>query len=321
MYKIVQLLLVLGVVSCSSQIQKMAVSTSGEVFHNAAKEMETELNWDYFRDSAVAGMRIVEGLNYLDEKNPTNLATLVKGHVALAYSLFETNALFATSFSQKENELFRAKYHYSKAIRYGFLYLESKNIQSSELLKSMRGDGVKKFLDKQLSKHLVDVETVLYFAQALGAMINLHKDKMNYLALAPLMNEMFQWSCGILPEINFGACSIFSGAYEASRPKMLGGDPEKGKAIFLKAIKDNPENYLIRVAFIEYYLMPLKNKKMYLEQKSFLMKKMEEFNNNQIWSPSEIGKVKEESNRHLQFFQALALQRFKAIMLNDNNLF
>ena len=53
----------------------------------------------------------------------------------------------------------------------------------------------------------------------------------------PIVKGLFDWVCSKSPNINFGACDIFYGAYQAQRPLMLGGNPEKGKEIFLKVEK------------------------------------------------------------------------------------
>src|SRR5690606_29325702 len=125
-------------------------------------------------------------------------------------------------------------------------------------------------LSKKLPSNKRAYEATAFFAQALGGLINMKKDDMVLVAQLPVAKGMFDWVCVEEPNINHGACDLFYGAYEAGRPKMLGGNPEKGKKIFLKAIELNPNNWLARVTYLQYYVIPMFDEDEWAAQKKVL---------------------------------------------------
>jgi hypothetical protein len=126
---------------------------------------------------------------------------------------------------------------------------------------------------------------------------------------------MFDWVCMKDPKINYGTCDIFYGAYEAGRPKMLGGNPDKGKDIFLRAIENHPHNWLIRTSYMQYYLIPQNDKAGFDQQLEYLKSKQEEFQAFHVYSSDSNANKEVNWNQEsrLRFYQSLALKRFELI--------
>ena len=57
------------------------------------------------------------------------------------------------------------------------------------------------------------------------------------IAQRAIASAMFEWVCGHDPNFNEGSCYIFKAMNLSLTPMMLGGDPEKGKALFKEGIK------------------------------------------------------------------------------------
>lgn len=190
----------------------------------------------------------------------------------------------ASDTSAKEEAIF----YYGRALNYGFRYLglagitydelvsaqanidigpenktENKSVNKSEQDKDQRsnsvsGGGVIQLLNKKLHTNSEeDLNAVFFMAQAWAGLINLQRDKPQLLAQLPTAKLLIDWVCTNRPNFFYGSCDIFYGVYESSRPPALGGQPEKGREHFIRAIKNNPQNLFARIAFIQYYLIQM----------------------------------------------------------------
>ncbi len=166
---------------------------------------------------------------------------------------------------------------------------------------------------KKLGDDKRDLEIVLFTAQSFAALVNLQKDNMGLVSQLPVAKGMFDWVCLKDPAINYGTCDIFYGAYEAGRPQMLGGNPAKGKEIFLKAIAKHPHNWLIRTSFLQFYLVPQNDEEGFkvqmLEMKNF----SEQFNKYYIYDQNPRIEAAWNRESNLRFYQTLALKRYELL--------
>lgn len=311
--------------SCSSFIQNTAISTSAGMMYKGTDEMITEKNWEMFKIGAPANLKMLEGLVYLQPKNEHLLVSLAKGYAGLAFIVDETLALDEQFLgSEKTPHKNQAILNYSKSLDYGFRYLKEKGISYGDLQSQInQQDGISHLLDQHLSSDMIDLEAVMFTAQSLGSLINLQKNNMSLVAQLPIVKGLFDWVCNKKPDINYGACGIFYGAYEAGRPQMLGGNPAKGQQIFLDTIKKYPENTLIRTSYIQYYLIPQGEEDLYKEQVKFLEAAKEMFDKDLSWKP-ENQKDKESGHNHqggFCIYKTLGLKRFEMIKKNEKKLF
>jgi hypothetical protein len=211
--------------------------------------------------------------------------------------------------------------NYSKAINFGIRYLKQKKINWEDLKTKMNDQAALMHLfDKNLSSEKIDLETMIFTAQSLGSVINLQKDNMTLVSELPIVKAMFDWTCMKNPSLNFGTCDIFFGTYEAGRPKMLGGNPEKGKEIFEKAILKHPYNWLIRVSYIQYYLIPMADEEGFKIQMDYLKERAVEFKQSQMYQPTpQIFDWAREDR--LRLFQSIAIKRYELFEKYKKQLF
>ena len=103
---------------------------------------------------------------------------------------------------------------------------------------------------------------------------------------------------------------------------MLGGNPDEGRKIFLKTIKEQPHNWLARVAYIQFYLIPQSDEDGYKAQKFHLEKYQSLAEDQMKWSPnSRASKDPAFGNKNIRFFQALAIERYKIISKYEKEFF
>ena len=196
-------------------------------------------------------------------------------------------------------------------------YLAGKGVSLEELHRSLRKPGgIQKLLEDKLDDNLWEVEAVFFTAQSLAGLINLQKQNIALIGELSLAKGLFDWACGLRPNIHFGACDLFFGSYQSSRPRMLGGNPKEGRKIFERAIKRYPQNYLIRIAFIEHYIIPMGDESLYKKQKFFLEKVLVDYRNGLIWNPTH-----PPNSSPLRIYQAIALKRFELLKQHEKEIF
>ena len=317
---IIRLLLVclgLGGSGCAG-FHRMGVNTAAPLLYRAGDALMEEGNWELFRASVPANLAQLEGLLKSSPHNEKLLATLIKGHAGQAYGVWET-LLLGEIWSGREGDFYRrqAVESYSRAIHHGMKYLRQKGVSPEVLHRHLRGpEGVQKLLRRKLGDDPWDRDAVLFAAQALVGLINLQKQNIALVGELSLAKELFDHVCALHPDYHSGVCGLFYGAYLAGRPRMLGGNPQEGKKVFERSIRQYPQNYLLRMAFIEYYIVPRGEKALYQKQKIFLEKALIDHRNGLIWNP-----VHGMEPSSLRLYQAIALKRFELLKNNEKEIF
>lgn len=320
MKKLILLLAIVASITSCATFRKAAIGSTSGMLYDATAEIETDGSWENFKSGAMGNIKLIESLLYLAPGDDDLLASLTKGYAGYAFSVYETQYLGdKLAENDDEHNLNQAVYNYSKALNYGLEYLKEQGIEWSDIKKNI--GNVKELLQGELGTGKQDLETVFYTGQALGSMINLQKTNMSLITLVPIVKGMFDYVCEAEPSFNYGACGIFYGSYESSRPRMLGGNPEKGKQIFLKTIKENPHNWFVRASFIEHYIIPMVDEEEYEKQKKYLTEAIDAFDKERKFDPFKKGMTDVFKEKNLKLFQALALKRFKIITKYENEIF
>lgn len=315
------LLIFTFVLSCGG-IQKVAVKTTASIIYDASFEVEMETNWENFRYGVMSNLKLMEGFLYVDKENGNLLVSLLKGYAGYAFAISETLHMEEV-FLDKEDQFhkYQAISNYERALNYGLRFFKLQGL-TEEMLSSTVGDEKKfqELLSDSFDSDDKNYQAVLFTAQALGGLINLQKSRMDLVAQLPIVKGLFDWVCERDPEISFGACQIFYGAYEAGRPRMLGGDPERGRKIFLESIKKYPENWLMRVSYLQFYIIPMLEEDDFKSEMQALEELKEKFNSSQRWRPGQKDEMS-DTDKRIHFYQALAIKRYSIIKKYEKEIF
>ncbi|MDO9181505.1 MAG: TRAP transporter TatT component family protein [Bacteriovorax sp.] len=305
-------LVLVCLVMSSCSINKIAVNSSSGLLYSASNEVEAETNFELFKLGVPGNLLLMEGLLSESPENLDILATLTKGYAGYAFAINETE-MYNEEWGELKTEVGKSQalFNYTRAFNFGLRYLKINKIELNDLISKMNEpQGIAHFLEKRLSADKKDLDLVLFTAQSFAALINLQKDNISMVAQLPVAKAMFDWVCMKDPKINYGTCDILYAAFEAGRPKMLGGNPEKGKEIFLCAISNHPHNWLIRTSYMQYYLIPQNDQEGFLEQLQYLKNKQVEFQSFHIYSAG-TNSINWNQESRLRFYQTLALKRFE----------
>lgn len=307
--------------SCST-VRKMGLGVASPMFVDALPVMEQEALWDTFRDSTLGNLKLAEGLLATDPENKDLLVSVIKGYAGYGYGVYETQYM-VEKYAEVEEPQYRnmAINTYLKSFNYGLAFLEINDIDFDGLKKRINdNEDMMSYLDDNLSNNSLTREAILFTAQSLASLINLQRDNIALVSYLPIPKAMFDWVCKRDPEIAHGTCAVFYGSYEAGRPAMLGGNPEKGKAIFEKAIVKYPSNWLMRVAYLESYIVPMMDEDLYAAEKK-VMKTYEKLFEKEITRFPGNKPDQHFENKQLRIYQAIALKRFKAITKYEKDIF
>ena len=304
--------------SCST-LKKMAMIPAGKVFYKASIELQVEKDWDSFEGSILANIKMIESLYFQFPKNKDLQVALLKAYFAKAFGVDETKYL-QDHFLETENSKLKIKAlkAYTKAFNIGLDFLNSFNIKTDNLEKYISDlEGFKNKLEQEIPSTKRNLEGVLFTAQAIASLINLQKDNIKILIYLSISKIMSDWVCEKDPGINFGMCDIFYASCYSSRPRMLGGNPQKGREIFLFAMKKYPENLLIAQSYIQYYLLPMLKKDEYMIEKNKFEKRERKFENSMIWKGEKIDNRK----NFLNFFNMIGIKRMNIIKSLEHEFF
>lgn len=305
------------VLSGCGTIRKLGIRSATPMFTKSSDELTRENSWEFFRDSAPGNLKFLELLYLQDPNNLPLLSVLIKGYSGYAFAVPETLA-YGDELAGEESSPWKqqAIIHYTRALDYGLDYLSKKDISRGDLLNSDEQKLIKLF-SKELDED--DLPAVLFTAQAWGSLINLQKDNVALVAQVPKVKAMFDWVCGEDPKIENGVCDIFYAQYEASRPRMLGGDPKKAEELYLAAIKNRPHHLLMRFGYIQYLIVPMGDQEKYEKVGADLRSEIEKWENLNRDTLDDTSEYKYD--RHINLYNAIARKRFELIEKNKKKIF
>ncbi|HAZ14416.1 MAG: hypothetical protein A2X86_19490 [Bdellovibrionales bacterium GWA2_49_15] len=321
MSKLLVTLMMVFICSSCGLVQKVAIGTTADMLFDATKEIETEGNWEIFKDGIPGNLKMMEGMVFIQPTNKKLLVGLVKGYTGYAFAV--TESLYIPDQLKDRDSHLRIQLlaNYSKALDFGLRFLEVNGVSFDDLMKNINVDqGIIKLLDKNFDDTTLDLEGVLYTAQSLGSLIFLQKDKMKMVSLLPIVKGMFDWIALKRPNINYGTCDLFFAAYEAGRPKMLGGDPVKGKALFKALINKYPNNWLAHVAYLRFYVIPLADEEEFKKEMDYLKNMREKYLAHIPWRPKSEPVQPEFQDKGLLLFQTIAIKQYEMIQSVEKDL-
>jgi hypothetical protein len=316
--RFLKLIIVFLFASCGS-LSKTGLEMATPLLYQSSKSAEKDHDYKIMGAALPGDVKLVEGLLEILPENDDLLVTVIKSYAAQAYAFDEVEYLDEKFAEIDEGEAKKnALINYSKAIRYGQQFFKKHGIELEQLQQKINeSKEVEKILSTKLSEKDRDVEGVLFFAQSLGGMINLNRDRIDYLSYLPLVKKMFDWVCEKKPDINFGACFIFNGLYYVGRPAMLGGDPILGEKYLVEGMNKYPNNWLIIESYLEHFLIPNGQKEKAEVTWNHLLEREKKLDKIMIWSPNEEGVDRSQVN----FYQSLAIERFKVLKKYKKKIF
>ncbi len=161
-------------------------------------------------------------------------------NIELLQRAAEMNCAYAQTFLDDTDRDY-AKIIYAKGLKFAMKAVELENPELFQAIKQVNDDEVKRLL----AESPADFAPIAFWTGICwGGLINAAMEADLATGL-PMVEKLVARSEELQPDYFFYAAYIFHAMFNASRSTMLGGDLEKGKEFFEKAIEASGGNFLL----------------------------------------------------------------------------
>lgn len=210
----------------------MVVSLTEPMLENGVNALYTETDVEFAREALPGNLKLLEGFRDSDKENQTLTLMLAQGYSAYALGYLE------------DDEPLRAKQFYFRSWQYiRSLFADQPVLRDGHDHLPAEIESVLKDMGKE------DVERLFWLGLSWGSYINFSISDPEVIAdlvkVQSIMNRVLELN----ENYYFGGAHMFWGTYYASIPQMLGGQPEKARKHFDKAMQISDGKFL----FVQYF--------------------------------------------------------------------
>lgn len=276
--EILKFLILLNLFFYSCSIKKIAVKETASLIDNGMPAIFREENLEYAKQAIPANLKLMEIL-LENKKDDSLLLNASIGFCGYAFAFLEDeNIENATSF-------------YLKGLKYSEILLENKKLVKN-------GHIIKEKIDKK------NVPYLFWNTFCKSGLVNINRDKPEYLTLLSEIEEQGEIILKIYPEYFYNSIYALLGSYYSSKPKILGGNPQKALEYFEKAISDSGKDFLMN------YFMYAKTYAVMSQDEELFDKNLNFILNYQL-----------KQNDEKTFFNKIAIEKAKKLKEKKDDLF
>ena len=230
------LFLLIAFLSACATSKTMTVAATASLLEDVAKASYKQSDLMLIRQGMPSYLMLIDGMV---EALPDNKKLLV--------SAAQLYASFASAFIQDEDEAY-ATVLFARAKAYAFRALEQNGFKNPATRPFHEFENGLSDLGKK------DVPYIFWAASCWGSWISLNQGSMEAMAELPRVELLMKKVLELDEAFYFGGAHIFMGALEASKPKVAGGDLDRARDHFLRAIELGDEKFLMaRIYYADYY--------------------------------------------------------------------
>lgn len=245
----IKILITFALLFNACSVQRVAIRYASDIFDAGVKAIFSETDYEIANSSIPSNLKLLEAFYTVDSLNEKIVILLVQGYTG-----------YAMGFVEDEDPQ-RARSIYKRAFDYGINFLKIKNKKFSEAFDG-EFEKFENFLKTSFTKK--DVPILLWTAMAWGSYVNLSRDDPDAIAQIPKIETMVKRSIQLDENYFYGSGNMFLGVLLSARPKMFGGNPEKGKEYFERCIKISGGKYLLPYVFYaRYYAVQVQDKELF----------------------------------------------------------
>jgi len=230
------LFLLIAVLTACATSKTMTVAATASLLEDVAKASNKQSDLMLIRRGMPSYLMLIDGMV---EALPDNKRLLIN-----AAQLY---AAYASAFIQDEDKAY-ARTLYARARDYALRALEQNGFKNP--VTGSFDDFETRLPD--LGKK--DVPYMFWAASCWGSWISLNQGSMEAMAELPRVEMMMKRVLELDEAFYYGGAHIFMGVLDASRPRVAGGDLDRARDHFLKAIKLGEGKFLMaRIYYADYY--------------------------------------------------------------------
>ncbi len=250
MKKIIRILIVMFVfIFFITGCVKLALQLSPSLIPNFTHVLFEECDTEIAKLSMPTDLKLMEGLLRNDPKNKQLLTALCMGFSGYTMLFIE------------EEDPERASKLYLRARNYGLKALGIMTTISED--NGPKRDNV---IDKLMNIDKRDLQALFWTTVSWNLWINLNLDKPTALVQLGVAQACLERVLEINPDYFFGTPYVLIGSILSSKPASLGGNKEKAREYFEKAINLNSGKFfLTQYYFAKYYAVRIQDKELFFK--------------------------------------------------------
>ena len=256
-----------AVVCCllsSCNLDRVAVNATAGLLAQAEPVARSYFDWESAGQASPAGIIQLEGLHLLSPDNEQLTLSLVKTYMAYAYGwvmdAYEV-AKQSGDYELAEHHRMRAFNMYSRARD---LALRAVSHYDADVRQRLAQDqpAVRAYLKEAFDEDALP--SLFWLMMAWTSAANNSPNAEDMSDMASLL-AIADWVVSQDPGYEDASALVILGGYEASLPKAVGGQPEKAKAYFERALKlTGRRNHIMLVNYATLFATTTQNRELYL---------------------------------------------------------
>ncbi len=234
--RISSLFLLIALLTACATGKTMTVAATASLLEDVAKASSKQSDLMLIRRGMPSYLMLIDGML---EALPDNKRLLI--------SAAQLYASYASAFIQDEDQIY-ATALYARARDYALRALEQNGFNNPV---------TRPFDDFEIGMYDLgekDVPYIFWAASCWGSWISLNQGSMEAMAELPRVELLMKRVLELDEAFYYGGAHIFMGVLDASRPRLAGGDLDRARDHFLKAIELGDEKFLMaRIYYADYY--------------------------------------------------------------------
>jgi hypothetical protein len=225
------LLMSLVLTACAGWIERRAVQSTVDLIGRSRAAMAQEPDIELVREATPGGIKTLEGFYLIDPGNRALLGLLAGSYCQYAAGFLQDDweaALFAGDAARAEVVRARARIHLARCVSYGVRLLDARWL--AEIY-----DRPDALLDLAATAKRRDVPGMFWVALGLGTMIGMDPMDSTLNAYLPAVQALLERVIALDEAHQDGLALMTLAIILSSQSASVGGDPERGAALFARA--------------------------------------------------------------------------------------
>jgi hypothetical protein len=243
-------------------LNQLATTSSAPAFAVGSIALDRESDLQFAREALPASLKTLETFLVNSPAQEDLLFLLAKGFNSYAFAVLERDlerARFDGDDDQVNELTRRSVLHYLRAREYGFRSLDFPELEGAAL-----GGDLGAVRQHAADLNADDAPDLFWTLQAWAAAVNLAQDDPDMVGALPVIEVLLERLVELDPGYAEGMPLAVWGTYWASRPAMFGGNPEKAKEIFERAMAAHgSKNLLIPYLYARFYAPQVQDHKLF----------------------------------------------------------
>jgi hypothetical protein len=246
---------------------KFAADQTAGLLNEAAPAIDGFWDYDMAGVGTPGAIMQLEAFHAVTPDNEALALNLAKAYVGYAIGWVENDyeiAYAAGDMDKSDRLRQRARLLYERARNLALHAMRVRDKGIDAALKASDETTLPKYLAAHYKDKKDDIGPVFWAGLAWGAAVNMSLDDPSMIMELPTAKALVTHAKG-LDDVYFnGGAYVFLGAMESSFPKAMGGDPEKGKALFEQGLsRTGRRNHMMLVNYARTYAVNTQNRALF----------------------------------------------------------